>query len=58
MISNMSGTGAKLTIGDDENLSEEFDLLLSRDGIARRRCRVIWRDGFYAGVKFVPDIAD
>jgi len=55
MISDMSSTGAKLTIGDDAPIPDEFHLLLSRDGNARRRCRVIWRKGFYAGVKFLPD---
>ncbi len=56
MIWNISSTGAKLTVGDDEVIPDEFNLLLARDGAARRRCRVIWRKGFYAGVKFVCDV--
>ena len=58
MISDMSSTGAKLTIGDDAAIPDEFHLLLSRDGNARRCCRVIWRKGRHAGVKFLPDGMD
>jgi hypothetical protein len=54
-IADISHSGARLTVDDDVELPVEFVLLLTRNGGARRHCRVIWRDGLSLGVKF-PDI--
>jgi hypothetical protein len=35
-------------------LPDRFFLLLTPNGAAHRRCRLIWRDGLTFGVKF-PD---
>lgn len=46
IICDISGTGAKLTVGASE-VPDEFILVL------RRRCRVIRRDDGQIGVRFV-----
>jgi hypothetical protein len=52
MLSDISDTGARLT-GIQEDLPQEFLLLLSKDGSPRRRCRKVWRDGDRIGVEFI-----
>jgi hypothetical protein len=54
MICDISQTGARLVLDSDDELPEHFVLLLSRNGSARRRCRLIWRKGAMAGVEFAP----
>jgi PilZ domain-containing protein len=51
-IVDISNTGARLQLKDDFELPEHFLLLLTRGGGARRRCKIIWRDGLFAGVQF------
>ncbi len=51
-ISDISVTGARLNLKDDVELPVTFFLLLTPNGVAHRRCRVIWRDGLTVGVKF------
>ena len=46
MISDISGSGAKLTIGLTQNVPNEFTLLF------RRRCRVVRRSEGQVGVEF------
>ena len=53
-ISDISDSGARLALENDVELPDTFVLLLTRNGDARRHCRVIWRDGLMLGVKF-PD---
>jgi hypothetical protein len=47
IICDISGSGAKLTIGEQHQVPDEFTLLL------RRRCRVVRRDDGQLGVQFV-----
>jgi hypothetical protein len=47
IICDISGSGAKLTVGGQHQVPEEFTLLL------RRRCRVVRRDDGQLGVQFV-----
>lgn len=47
IICDISGSGAKLTIGGQHQVPDEFTLLL------RRRCRVVRRDDGQLGVQFV-----
>ena len=54
-IADISETGARLSLESDGELPDTFILLLTESGGARRRCRVVWRDGLTIGVKF-PDI--
>jgi hypothetical protein len=54
-IADISHNGARLTLDSDIELPADFVLLLTRNGVAQRHCRVIWRDGLTVGVTF-PDI--
>jgi hypothetical protein len=51
-ISDISHSGARLTLKDEQELPETFTLLLTPNGGARRHCRVVWRDGLIVGVQF------
>jgi hypothetical protein len=51
-IADISETGARLLLESDSELPDRFLLLLSRNGDARRKCRVVWRDGLVVGVEF------
>jgi hypothetical protein len=51
-ISDISQTGARIVLETDSELPDRFLLLLTKNGEARRRCRVIWRTGMTVGVKF------
>jgi hypothetical protein len=53
-ISDISETGARVTLESDCPLPERFMLLLTQTGAARRRCRVVWRTGATIGIEF-PD---
>jgi hypothetical protein len=53
-ISDISETGARLVLENVSDLPDQFMLLLTPNGEARRRCRVVWRDGAAIGVAF-PD---
>jgi hypothetical protein len=51
-IADISETGARLLLESDSELPDRFLLLLSRNGDARRKCRVVWRNGLAIGVEF------
>jgi PilZ domain len=51
-IADISETGARIVLESERKLPERFMLLLSRGGEARRRCRVVWRNGLTVGVEF------
>jgi hypothetical protein len=51
-ISDISESGARIALEGDGELPDNFILLLTADGGARRRCRVVWRDGPSVGVEF------
>jgi PilZ domain len=51
-IADISETGARIVLEDDCELPEEFVLLLTPTGDARRRCNVVWRTGTTVGVAF------
>jgi hypothetical protein len=55
-IADISVGGAKLLVPNSYNVPESFTLLLTRDGNARRRCRVVWRSPSTIGIQFVEDI--
>jgi hypothetical protein len=52
VLSDISDTGAKLGIDTSETLPDQFVLLLSRSGVPKRQCRVIWRNEGEIGVAF------
>lgn len=51
-ISDISENGAKLIIEASRPLPPNFILLLTRNGRARRYCRLVWQDKTNAGVEF------
>jgi hypothetical protein len=50
---DVSEDGAQIRIGQSQDLPDEFTLVLSYDGAARRRCTVMWRSGERLGVRFL-----
>lgn len=52
-ISDISDSGARLVLNSDAALPEQFVLLLTKEGSARRKCRVVWRSGSIVGVEFM-----
>jgi len=51
-IADISQTGARIILSVEYELPERFILLLTRNGNARRHCRLVWRHGLAAGVEF------
>jgi hypothetical protein len=57
LLCDASKEGALLAVSDPKSLPNEFTLALSVDGLARRRCRVMWRGRDQVGVSFVKAFA-
>jgi hypothetical protein len=51
-IFDVSHTGARLVLENNDKLPDRFILLLATNGGARRDCRVVWRTGQSLGVEF------
>ncbi|MGA2893255.1 MAG: PilZ domain-containing protein [Xanthobacteraceae bacterium] len=51
-IADISQSGARIILEEDETLPDKFVLLLTPDGRTRRHCRVVWRTGLTLGVEF------
>jgi hypothetical protein len=51
-ISDVSDTGARLDVDEPDSIPDRFVLLLSKNGKARRLCRVVWRNEHQLGVQF------
>ena len=58
IVSDLSETGARMTLAKDARLPEEFVLILTADGRSRRRCRIARRDHLNVNVRFLPDKPD
>jgi hypothetical protein len=52
VLSDISETGARLDIDETKTIPDQFILLLSSNGSARRKCRVVWRKPRQIGVTF------
>ena len=52
VLSDISGTGARIDVEDSAPIPDQFMLLLSGNGSAKRNCRVVWRKPRQVGVKF------
>ena len=57
VLSDISDTGARISVEDADKLPDSFMLLLARNGKALRPCRVIWRKPQQLGVTFVTHLA-
>ena len=58
VLSDISDTGARIDVEDSKPIPDEIMLLLSSNGAARRKCRVVWRKPRQIGVKFERRLAD
>ncbi len=52
LLSDISDTGARIDFEDTKRIPNSFMLLLSSNGLARRKCRVVWRKPQQIGVTF------
>jgi hypothetical protein len=52
-IKNVSARGAKIWFGAEWVLPARFELVGSRDERDTLSCRLVWRRGDHAGVKFI-----
>ena len=55
VIWDFSEKGARITAAQLNLLPDYFTLILSRDQSERRTCRVVWREGYFAGVSFLTE---
>jgi PilZ domain len=53
VVQDMSTSGAKLTVDDQNTLPAKLRLAFSRDARTGRNCEVVWRRGNTVGIKFV-----
>lgn len=51
-ISNISRTGACLSLPFNGDVPDRFVLMLSHSGKARRKCKIAWRSTLELGVEF------
>ena len=58
ILSDISDTGARIDVEDSTTVPDNFMLLLSGNGSAKRKCRVVWRKPRQIGVKFERRLAD
>jgi hypothetical protein len=52
MVADISETGARLDVDAPDDLPEILLLLLTGNGRARRKCRIVWRSKHQIGVQF------
>jgi len=57
VLSDASDSGARIEIEDSKIVPDAFMLLLTGNGSARRKCRVVWRKPQQVGVKFERQLA-
>ena len=50
---DLSGTGFRIVVDAPRDVTDRFNLLLTRDAAPGRRCRVKWRSGSEIGAEFV-----
>jgi PilZ domain len=53
VVLDISRAGAKICVDEAAGLPARLQLAFSRDARTGRECRVVWRRGKTAGVKFV-----
>jgi hypothetical protein len=58
VMSDVSDSGARLDIDESKPIPDQFTLLLTINGSARRKCRVVWRKPRQIGVTFEGRITD
>ena len=58
VVSDISESGARIVVEDSSQIPNCFFLFLSPTGVARRACRVAWRNATQIGVKFEASFAE
>jgi hypothetical protein len=58
MLSDVSDTGARLTLESPESVPDDFMMRLSHDGKTTRECHVVWRSGHQLGIQFKKEIPE
>ncbi len=58
VVSDVSDTGTRIDVQDSKILPDNFVLMLTSNGAARRYCRVVWRKPTQVGVKFERSLAE
>ena len=53
VVEDISSSGAKITVDDNNTLPAKLKLAFSRDARTGRNCQVVWRRGKSAGIKFI-----
>ena len=53
VVHDISSSGARITVQDDNTLPAKLRLAFSRDARTGRACEVVWRRGKTFGIKFV-----
>lgn len=53
VVEDISSSGAKITVQDNNTLPAKLRLAFSRDARTGRACEVVWREGKTFGVRFV-----
>lgn len=53
LISNVSASGAKVTVDNPDQFPDRLYLILARDQGTRRHCNVVWRAPDSLGLEFV-----
>ena len=52
-MKDISPSGARLALPNNEDIPDEFVLKLSESGPSHRKCRVAWRSKSHMGVHFI-----
>ena len=52
VVADISDSGARLDVENSKTVPDQFVLLLSASGKAKRKCRLVWREGTQIGVEF------
>ena len=53
LVEDLSSSGARITVDDNNTLPAKLRLAFTRDARSGRSCEVVWRRGKTVGVKFV-----
>ena len=52
VLADVSDTGCRIDVENVDIVPEQFTLWLARNGSARRKCKVVWRNERQIGVAF------
>jgi hypothetical protein len=53
VVVDLSHKGARLLVTEPHTVDNQFSLLMRREAVPGRRCRVVWRNGREIGAEFV-----